>query len=228
MSELSVKSSFSQRIKAARRILADEGLSNLCQAVFSNLAFHLSSKWRFVYFAYSLEEQTPSFKSEGPISVRIATSDDMERIESEIFPALAAEMQYEKRYFRLIGEPKIRCFLAEHDGKLVHYSWVFLDASRSLLAEVPFDQKKLTSEDAFIGPVFTNQSARGLVYFHVLSVILDYLKNNTSGKRAIVFFDGRNPAAVSFYKRLGFKEILNSQPKNIFSFLWRELSRATN
>ncbi|MDA0733974.1 MAG: GNAT family N-acetyltransferase [Chloroflexi bacterium] len=228
MSELSVKSSFSQRIKAARRILAEEGFSNLCQAVVSNLAFHLSSKWHFVYFAFSLEEQTPCFNTKGPISVRIATSEDIARIESDIFPALEAEMQYEKRYFRLISEPKIKCFLAEQDGKLVHYSWVFLDASHSLLAEVPFNQKKLTSNDAFIGPVFTNQSARGLVYLHVLSAILDYLKNNAGASRAIVFFDGKNPAAASFYKRLGFKEITDAQPKNIFSFIWRGLSRATN
>jgi GNAT superfamily N-acetyltransferase len=228
MSQFSIRSAFSQRIRTAKRIFAEEGLINFSQAVSSNIVFHLSSKWRFLYFVFSLDEQTPSFNAKGPLSVRIATLEDMARIESEIFPALDAEMQYEKRYFRFIGDPKIKCFLAEHEGKLVHYSWVFLDASRSLLAEVPFDQKKLTSNDAFIGPVFTNQSARGLVYFHVMSAILDYLKNNTGASRAIVFFDGKNPAAASFYKRLGFKEIVDAQPKNILSYLWRGLSRATN
>lgn len=228
MSELSVKSNFSQRIKAAGRILADEGFGNLFQAVFSNLVFHLSSKWRFVYFAFPLDAPTPSINTKGPITIRIATVEDMARIELEIFPELTSEMKYERRYFRLIGEAKIICFLAEHDNRLVHYSWVFLDASRSLLAEVPFYQNQLTDTDAFIGPVFTSQSARGLVYFHVLAAILDYLKKNTSARRAIVFFDGKNPSAASFYKRIGFNEIVDAQPKNIFSFLWRGLSRATS
>jgi ribosomal protein S18 acetylase RimI-like enzyme len=58
--------------------------------------------------------------------------------------------------------------------------------------------------------------------------ILGYLKENSGAKRALLLVDGRNPAAVSFYKRLGFKEIVNAQPKNIYSFLWRRLSRATN
>ena len=150
-------------------------------------------------------------------------------IGKKIGAALDARMAYEKRYFRFIGEPEIKCFLVEHDGRLVHYSWVFLDASRSLLADVPFDQSKLTANDALIGPVFTNPNARGLMYFHhALSAIFDYLKNHSSARRVIIFVDGKNPAALSFYQRIGFEEIENAQPKSIFSYLWKRLIRNTD
>ena len=228
MKEFSVKSNFWQRIREAKRILSEEGLINVFRAVFSNLVFHLSSKWRFVYFVLSLDEQSFSLKTNEGITVTIAVPQDMERVQSEIFPALNSEMEYEKRYFKFIGENEIKCFLVELDGIFVHYSWVFLDATRSLLADVPFDQNYLTSNDAFIGPVFTNPTARGLIYFHALSAIFDFLKNETSTRRVIVFVDGRNTASLSFYKRLGFEEIVGAQPKGIFSFMWRGLSRSKN
>lgn len=228
MKDFSVKSNFRQRIREVIRILSEEGVINVFRAVFSNLVFHLSDKWRFVYLALSLDGQSLSLKTNERITVKIAVPQDMERVQAEIFPALNAEMEYEKRYFQFIGENEIKCFLVELDGIFVHYSWVFLDATRSLLADVPFDQNNLTPSDAFVGPVFTNPTARGLIYIHALSAIFNFLKNETNARRVIVFVDGRNTASLSFYKRLGFEEIVGAQPRSIFSLLWRGLSRAAN
>jgi ribosomal protein S18 acetylase RimI-like enzyme len=228
MNKVLIKSTFSQRISKAKRILAEEGLINFSQAILSNIAYHLSNKWRFVYFEISLEHEGFSFNGNETITVRIATLDDLGRIKAEIFPLLDAELSYDVRYFESLSQPTIKCFLAEAGGKLVHYSWVFTDAFSSPLMDTPFDKSKLTTADAYIGPIFTSPAARGFIYLHVLPDILGYLKENSGAKRALLLVDGRNPAAVSFYKRLGFKEIVNAQPKNIFSFLWRGLSRAIN
>ena len=132
------------------------------------------------------------------------------------------------RYFESIDQPKAKCFLAETAGKLVHYSWVFLDAFDSPIMNTPFKKSKLRSGDAYIGPVFTSPAVRGFIYLQVLPDILHYLKENSVARRVVLLVDGRNPAALSFYKRIGFKEIVDAQPNSLFSFLWQRLSRATN
>lgn len=226
MGKFNIKGTFSARIKEATRIISHEGLTRFLQVIFAYIIYHLNSKWHFVYIEFPLQQPIFSFTVKEPLLVRIATPDDMDRIKSEIFPVLEGDLSYDKRYFRLLDQPDIKCFLAEKDGKLVHYSWVFMDASSSLLMDVPFDKRKLRQGDAFIGPVFTTPNARGLVYLHVLSVILHYLQSNEYARRALGFVDGRNPAAVSFFKRLGFTEIVDAQRRSMYSFLWHTLRNA--
>jgi GNAT superfamily N-acetyltransferase len=226
MQKLYITGAFSEKLIEVRRILSQKGLIGLVKAIFAYLNYHLISKWHFVYIEFPLQRPIFSFDVKEPLLVRIATPDDMDRIKAEIFPALEGDLSYDKRYFRSLDQPDIKCFLAEKDGKLVHYSWVFMDASSSLLMDVPFDKRNLRQGDAFIGPVFTTPTARGLVYLHVLSVILHYLQSNECARRALGFVDGRNTAAVSFYKRLGFTEIVDAQRSSMYYFLWHRLGNA--
>ena len=228
MSKIREKREVPEKLKRLMGIFSQGGFSSVFRTIVGYAAYHLSNKWRFVYFEYQLEQETFSFKGDKTITVRVATLDDLERIKAEIFPLLDAELAYDIRYFESLSLPKIKCFVAETGGKLVHYSWVFTDAFSSPLMDTPFDKSKLTTDDAYIGPIFTSPGARGFIYMHVLPDILSYLKENSRAKRALLLVDGRNPAAVSFNKRLGYKEIVNAQPKNIFAFLWRGLNRATN
>ena len=108
------------------------------------------------------------------------------------------------------------------------WSWVFTDTFNSPIMDTPFDKSKLRTGDSYIGPVFTSPAVRGFVYLHVLPAILSYLKESSGVKRALLLVDGRNSAAVSFYKRAGFKEIVGAQPKTIISSLWRGLGRSPN
>ena len=142
------------------------------------------------------------------VDIHVATKADRPRIVAELYPTLVGDLAYDRRYFDALGEDDdVQCFLAESDGKIIHYSWVFLDARNSPLVRVPFDRKALLVGDAYIGPVFTSPDARGLVYLQVLSQILQSLKDGGRVRRLLLMVDGRRPAAVAFYRRLGFKQI---------------------
>lgn len=214
---------FPDKFREAKRLLAAEGITSSLRAVQGYFVYHLVSKWHFVYLEFALEQPVLSFKGGEGITVRIASTEDLSRIKSEIFPLLDGDLSYDRRYFDLMGHPKVKCFLAERDGKLVHYSWVFLEALNSPIMDVPFNKSKLKSGDTYIGPIFTSPAVRGFIYLQVLSTVLHYLKENSGAKRALVLVDGRRRSAVSFYKRLGFTEIADAQPPGILSFFWQRL-----
>ena len=216
MGELSVRNGFSRASGEIRRIAKEKGLDGLCRAIRNYILYHLRDKWRFVYFEFPLDKPLVSFQKKEAAKVKVATPEDIDRIESEIFPNLVADLEYDKRYFRLIGQQGVKCFLAEKNGKLIHYSWLFLNAFESPIMEVPFNKRQLRRGDVFIGPVFTDPTARGIwIYPYVLSCIVRYLQENDCGRRVLLFVDGKNEAARPFYKRLGFKEI-DVQPESSF------------
>ena len=220
MKRFAVKSSFAEKLRHAKTIIADGGWMSLWRAIRGYIVYHLSSKWHFVYYEFPLEQEILSFKTKEPITVNIATCEDLDRIQAEIFPSLVRDMDSDKRYFKLIGHQGIKCFLAEREGKLIHYSWVFINAFDSLIMEVPFDKTKLRKGDAFIGPVFTAAGVRGLsVYPCVLSTVLHYLRENGCANRVLIFVDGKNASAGAFYKRLGFREIEDAVAPSVISLV---------
>lgn len=225
LSKFFTKRDFAENLKQARRIISEGGLITYLRAVKGYIIYHLHSKWHFVYLVFSLEQEIFSFNIREPISVRIATREDMTWIKSELFPYLTGDLAYEKRYFELLDHPRIKCFLAQKDGKLVHYSWVFVDVFESPLMKLPFDKAKLKQGDAYIGPIFTCPEARGFIYLHVLSRILCDLKENNLASRVIVLVERKSASAVSFYKRLGFREVVGAHRRSMFSFV-REGLRA--
>lgn len=159
-------------------------------------------------FRVSTRRQGALLAAQAGVDIHLATKADRSRIAAELFPTLVGDLAYDRRYFDALGEDDdVQCFLAESDGKIIHYSWVFLDARNSPLVRVPFDRKVLLEGDAYIGPVFTSPDARGLVYLQVLSQILQSLKDGGRIRRLLLMVDGRRPAAVAFYRRLGFKQI---------------------
>jgi ribosomal protein S18 acetylase RimI-like enzyme len=225
MNKFSPKTNVSTKIRQAHRIISEEGPVWFLRRLYGYLIYHLSGKWHFVYFELPLEQEISSFQLKEPITVRIATPEDLASIKSELFPLLEGDLSNDKRYFDLMDQPATKCFLAERDGKLIHYSWVFLEALNSPLMNVPFNKSKLRSGDAYIGPIFTSPAVRGFIYLQVLSTILHYLKDNSGGERALLLVDGRRRSAVSFYKRLGFTEIVGAQPTGILPYLWQRLTR---
>ena len=216
---LSIKRGFPEKLREAKRILAQKGLPGLCYALRSHLVYHLRSKWSFVYLEFPLDQKISSFRTKEAVTVRIATEGDLDKIRADIFPSLKGELGYEKIYFQLLNQPGVKCFLGECKNKFVHYSWVFLDAFQSPIVEVPFDRNQLRAKDAYVGPIFTSPEYRGFVYLEVLSAILRFLRDEASCERVLVLVQGENPSAVSFYKRMGFKEISDAQPRNIFSYI---------
>ena len=194
-----------QTVRKAVKKLSDEGPAGLARAARTFATYHLRDKWHFAYLCFSCDDPIYSFE-DASIVVRRAGADDLERIEADLFPHLTGAESADREYFDGLGKGDPQCFLAESNGRFVHYSWVFTDVFVSPMTRVPFDQSLLRSGDGYVGPVFTSPDSRGMVYLHVLSIILHYMKDNGL-KRVWVLVDGRNPSAVSFYKRIGFVQL---------------------
>ena len=206
----------------ARRYFAEQGLASSLVAVRSYLRYHLMDKWRFVYLGFTFDR--PIRPVEDPsLVVKPTGPADLAQIHQDLFPYLIAEQAYDRRYFEQFGHRGSVCFVAESEGRFVHYSWVFTDVFRSPLVEVPFESSKLRSNDSYIGPVFTVPRSRGMIYFYVLPVILEYLRESGS-ERVLVLVDGSNNAAVRFYRKLGFVPITDAQSKGVISLVCRRLN----
>ena len=208
-------------LSKARACLSEEGMVGLVRAARTFGVYHLRDKWHFVYLEFSLNEKIAVIE-DPEVKVRQATPADSEQIRQDIFPHLREEHAYERRYFDRLGENDAHCFLAESDGAIIHYAWVFTDVFRSPMMEVPFDRRRMGANDAYVGPVFTVPGARGMTYLYVLPVLLGYLRDAGVG-RALVLVDGRNPAAVAFYRRFGFSIVAGSQPTAGVAGMWQRM-----
>lgn len=176
--------------------------------VWRYLKYRLYDERHFVYFAFLLDRPFPVFPAQAPLAIRCAGPEDLPRIERELFPYLGDVAEGDKRYFPLIGKEGISCFLAEEDGRLVHYSWLFTDLRHAPIMHTPLDKKKLRGGDVFIGPVFTLPSVRGRWVFPVvLQAIIEYVEQHTVARRVILFVFEKNPGAVAFFSRLGFQRL---------------------
>ncbi len=193
----------STELKKAWDCLSEEGPVGLARAVRNFGTYHFHDKWQFVYLEFDLDNTIYEVE-DTTLTVRRAKTADRDRIKADIFPHLREEDAYDRKYFGLLGADDPQCFLGEADGSIIHYSWVFSDVFDSPMTGVPFDSSRLRKADSYIGPVFTRPDARGMTYLYVLPVILRYLKDQDK-RRTLVLVDGRNPAAVKFYTRLGFK-----------------------
>jgi ribosomal protein S18 acetylase RimI-like enzyme len=207
MTDRVVRTNLMQKATAGVRTLFQQGPAGLARKIREYSAYHLDAKWSFVYLAYDLSQPFMRMPMDPAVTVRTATTADRPRIDAELFPIMVGEQEYEKRYFGLLGDPGVLCYLAERDGLLNHYSWVFLDAAASPIVDTPFDATLLRPGDVYIGPVFTSPAARGFIYPQVLATIVRDLTTTPAAKRIVVLVQGRNAAAVSYYKRLRFIEL---------------------
>lgn len=211
MTRSAVTSSPWQKAVKAGRLLVQHGPAGLLRKLREHFAYHLDSKWHFVYLHFELDKEFSRIPESSALAVRVAEAADCARIEAELYPEMRGEQAEETKYFGLVGDPGVRCFIGDRDGRLVHYSWVFLDAGASPIVDTPFNRQHLQPGDVYIGPIFTVPGARGFIYPQVLATIVRYLKSQPGARRIVVLVQGKNPAAVSFYKRLGFIEIVDAQ-----------------
>lgn len=186
-----------------------------------SVVYHWRDKWEFHYLEFGLDAKLAAFPQKEPLEVRVATADDIVRLEAEIFSRTDGPDAYDRTYLTLIGSDNVRCYLAERAGIIVHYSWVFLDASSSPLTGVPFDPAKIRPGDVYVGPVYTDPAARGFIYLYVLGRIVEDLRNAGAASRVIVLVAGGRQAAVNFYKKMGFREIANPTRGDVFRLLRR-------
>ncbi|OGL68013.1 hypothetical protein A3B21_00175 [Candidatus Uhrbacteria bacterium RIFCSPLOWO2_01_FULL_47_24] len=178
--------------------------TNLGRKMLQYARYHLFEERHLVCFAYLLDRPLVQFPISDLLEIHIATPADYKQITRDLFPVLIKEHEYDKRYFLRLGDPRAQCFIAQREGKIIHYTWFFHDATTSPFRKIWSQRRKAKKGDAYIGPVFTHPSARGtLVYSSVLVRILEYARQQGC-KRLLLVIDGRRPSAVRFYERFNF------------------------
>jgi hypothetical protein len=187
----------------------------MCKKVINYIKYHGYSKWNFVYLSFDLTKNFIGYRIADDIQIKEASLLDIEKIKKDIFPQMIGEQEYEKKYFSLLENNKVKCFICISKGKIVHYSWVFFDIKNSPIVKTPFNTNLLREGDVYIGPIFTAKLARGFIYPQVLSRIVASITDQGIESRIIVLVQGLNPSAVGFYKRMGF-QVIKSPTKNIF------------
>jgi len=221
-----MKSSLFEKIRSVVKITLSGDFKRLTEQLTRYARHKLKDQWEFVYFELPLDEAIFSIKMRENVLIRSAVQSDISRIESQIYPFVGSNEKNDKRYISLIGRKGIRCFVAEKDDKLIHYCWAFDRALESPLMNTPFDKTKVLDEDAYLGPAFTNPNVRGTWIFpYSLSKICEYIKNNTDATRVLLFVHKDNPGAVGFYRRLGFREIVNACPSGPVAAVKQKLVR---
>jgi len=219
MARGNIRSSVDAKVCLAVRTLCDVGLAGALRKIADYLRYHFDHKWRFVYLQFHLAASVSAMPSNPALAVRVATRADLSSIHNELFPEMKGEQIYDKRYFDFLGDDEIVCFIAERDGRLIHYSWVFFDLGASPLDGAPVDRRCIREGDVFVGPVFTIPAARGFVYPHVLTAIIHYLQDLPRARRIVLFVYEKNPGAAAFHKRMGFTEMEGAQIRSA----WRDM-----
>lgn len=183
------------------------------------VAYHARDKWEFTYIEFPLDARLTEFPRPEGLEVHIATREDAARLEAEVLGHREGSEANERRYLPRIGTSDLCCFVGERDGRIVHYSWVFLNAATSPLFEVPFDRAHIEAGDVYVGPVFTDSTARGFIYPYVLAQIVAHLRSLGTPRRVIVLVRGGRDSAVNFYRKIGFTVMRGvTRPR---PWLWR-------
>ncbi len=221
MPSSSITSSWSAKWARLLSTTINQGPSATIALLYRALRHRLVDQWEYVYFERSLGEAFTPIKTPEGVQIRLALPTDRVAIERDIFPLITQDIENDKRYFSLLGSPEVQCFIALHNGHIVHYTWVFMDANKSPLVSTPFERSRIQAGDVYIGPAFTAETMRGVwIYPAVLATIWEVFSHTSTAKRVLLFVSPHNRGAVPFFQRLGFKRVPQS-PSIVHSMLLR-------
>lgn len=144
----------------------------------------------------SLEEPLPTAKSQIPVTLRLATADDLPRLKGLV---AASEMAY---FYRRSAQGRY-CFMALHDEKPAAYCWATTEV------ELGVDNLKieLQPNDVYIDDTHTIPAYRRKGIQAALQVYcLEYMKN-LGCRRAVLIIEEGNNASEQLFGKLGYKEL---------------------
>lgn len=171
--------------------------------------YHIKEKWKFIYFEVEISNFELRFPFDDKLKIIDAKKKDIEKIEKDLFPFFTYKQEYDLKFIQKIEEDGIKCFVAEKEGKFVHYFMVFTNALESPLTKTPFNKNKIMQDDIYLGSAFTVPHERGsLILPSVLKEIFKFFKKNLkSKKRALLLVHEDTLGAEKFFSILGFKKL---------------------
>lgn len=177
--------------------------------VFRYLRHHLIEKWKFIYFEIDIQNYSSKFPIDKKLKILNAKNHHLDKIREDLYPYFTHKQEFDTRYINNIGEDGINCFLAEKNGKFIHYFMVFSDAKKSPLINTPFKKNSITNEDVYLGNAYTVPHERGaLVLPSTLDAIMRHLKENFKEKRRVILLVHQDTlGAEKFFSILGFRKI---------------------
>lgn len=210
------------KIHRIQYILCAKGVKGLFRHLFRYVRSNVQDKFEYTYFELSLE--TPPYSLppiDKSLDIRIAQPKDIPKIQSDIYPFLTVNEEYDKRYLEKIGDKGFSCFIVEKDKKIVNYTLVFHNALDSPLTKTPIYKKKVFNSDAYLSTVFTVPDARGAwIVPHAILYEMQFLKTTVKASRVLLLVHKDTMGAKEFYLRLGFKIMENVSPSSFIQSIF--------
>jgi ribosomal protein S18 acetylase RimI-like enzyme len=171
-----------------------------------------------VYFELNINEYHMSLTPDDSLLFRKASDADYKKIVRDIYPLLDGYGENDKKYLK--HPNKYTVFIAEKENRIIHYFLVFENPINSPLTQTPIFKDIIGKDSAYLGSAFTSPHARGswIMTFSV-SHIINYLKEETNAKKALLLVHKDTLGASEFYKRLGFKIIKYAAPKGSLQWI---------
>jgi hypothetical protein len=172
-----------------------------------------------------IQDFKPILLDRKDILFRVANHDDLNQIQSEIFPYLD-EGHSDKQSLSEFNSDANKNIIGIKDDRIVHYFLIYDNALDSpLIQNTPFNRSILKKSDAYLGSTFTISCERGnWIVPSSLSFIIESYRTQLNKKRVFVLVHETTPGATEFYQRLGFNIVENAAPKGPIQWLIAKLN----
>ncbi len=150
----------------------------------------------FIVFARSLDQPIPEVQPLVPVTIRLATLEDIPRFEKIVLPSAV------RRFVNRIAHNRL-CFVALHHTDIVAYCWatpeVRPDVDNISLDLEPHD---IYFDDAYTVPAYRRRKLQTAVHLYRMR----YVKQ-MGFRRAVLIVDIHNHASLALVQKLGYREI---------------------
>jgi len=189
----------------ARRDTWRQNLAWLARAL-ALLPYH---RIEYTVCVRSLAEPLPTTKSQLPVTLRLATGDDLSRLKGLV---AASELAY---FRRRLAQGRY-CFMALHDEEPVAYCW----ATTEVKLGVDNLKIELRPDDVYIDDTHTFPAHRRKnIQVALQTYCLEYMKS-LGCRRAVLIIEEGNSASGRLFGKLGYKEIDHLSFRRI---LWKRV-----
>jgi len=150
----------------------------------------------FIVFARSLEQPIPEVQPLVPVTIRLATLEDIPRFKKIVPPSAV------RRFARRMAHSRF-CFIALYHADIVAYCWatpeVSLEVDNMNLNLEPHD---IYFDDAYTVPTYRRRKLQTAVHLYRMR----YVKQ-MGFRRAILIVDVHNYASLALVQKLGYRAI---------------------
>lgn len=189
-----------RRLRKLALLWREEGVVGVGKAIGKYFHWRVKGRKSYILVERFLDKPVEIFPSAIPVTVRPLRREDIEQIKANFFPLMQGGFENDRHYFALweiCPLPNHQCFVAESQGRILHYSWVVTDVAR-------YGDVAIGKGVAQFTAAFTLPEARGSGLFtHVQTYLLRELQLQ-GFRKALARPHKDNTASIRSNEKAGF------------------------